>query len=441
VSPEATETCNFVDDDCDKKIDEGFPASSWYEDLDGDGFGDPATSVSLCAPPDGFVELSGDCDLVDAATYPGAPEACDDVDHDCDGGPPPLAFEPAKEVETTLHTTSGVAADLDGDGDVDVAWTDQTDVAWSINLGPGTFVTSVLVDDTFFGPRGLCLGDLDGDGDGDLVWTTSSVDDLVAWAENRGGTFGPAQVVGDQVDGPVVPAIEDLDGDGDLDVVTGAADGAGVVWFSNLGDGSFEPLALPVDDTLDAPSALVALDGDADGDADVVAASAGGDDLVWLENLGTGTFAAPVTVAVATGGVTSLLTSDADGDGDLDLVATEGDDAAVVWLENLGGGAFGASAVLADFGTGPTTVAAAASDLDGDGDDDVLALSGVADRVVWVEQLGGGAFAPVRGVAERLYAVWVAGADIDGDEATDVIVGSSAAAPARIDWYESASCE
>ena len=48
-------------------------------DLDGDGFGDPASTE--CAYP------LLDCDDSDSRTYPGATELCDGTDNDCDGDP------------------------------------------------------------------------------------------------------------------------------------------------------------------------------------------------------------------------------------------------------------------------------------------------------------------------------------------------------------------
>jgi len=62
IYPGATETCNFIDDDCDGVVDDGF-------DVDGDG----------------YTTCNGDCDDGYAATYPGAAEICDGEDNDCDG--------------------------------------------------------------------------------------------------------------------------------------------------------------------------------------------------------------------------------------------------------------------------------------------------------------------------------------------------------------------
>ncbi len=71
VNPAAEEVCDDgVDNDCDGQKDEGCSAQPACTDADGDG---------VCVE-------DGDCDDTDAATYPGAVEACgDQKDQSCDG--------------------------------------------------------------------------------------------------------------------------------------------------------------------------------------------------------------------------------------------------------------------------------------------------------------------------------------------------------------------
>jgi|GEM_PF-947717 len=89
VNPDATEICNGVDDDCDSDVDDDDDSvegqGTWWLDSDGDGVGSTAYSVDACELPDGFAADSDDCDDGDATAYPGANEACDDADNDCDG--------------------------------------------------------------------------------------------------------------------------------------------------------------------------------------------------------------------------------------------------------------------------------------------------------------------------------------------------------------------
>jgi hypothetical protein len=85
IYPGATEQCNGVDDDCDGTVDDG--CVTYYEDADGDGFGNPAETktVNSPAPPPGYVPNDNDCNDNDASIYPGATEVQDGVDNDCDG--------------------------------------------------------------------------------------------------------------------------------------------------------------------------------------------------------------------------------------------------------------------------------------------------------------------------------------------------------------------
>jgi hypothetical protein len=84
IYPGATEQCNSVDDDCDTEIDEG--CVTYFEDADGDGYGNPAVSVISPAPPPGYVANAADCDDNNAHIHPGAAERCNNLrDDDCDG--------------------------------------------------------------------------------------------------------------------------------------------------------------------------------------------------------------------------------------------------------------------------------------------------------------------------------------------------------------------
>jgi hypothetical protein len=67
----------------------GCPATTFYLDLDRDGYGAKALGARLgCVgdpPPTGFAAMDGDCDENNEMVHPGAAEVCDLKDDDCNG--------------------------------------------------------------------------------------------------------------------------------------------------------------------------------------------------------------------------------------------------------------------------------------------------------------------------------------------------------------------
>ena len=77
----------------------------YYEDRDGDGYGNENVVLQSCltAPPPGFVELSGDCNDLSAQIHPGATEvACNGLDENCNGGDDDLQLPPPAAIGDTL---------------------------------------------------------------------------------------------------------------------------------------------------------------------------------------------------------------------------------------------------------------------------------------------------------------------------------------------------
>ncbi len=110
------EDCSGAADDLDGNVD---PSTliQYYDDADGDGYGNPAVPGALqCDPPGGQADNNGDCNDADPAIHPGATEVCDpaDVDEDCDA----MADDADPSVDLATATLWYPDADGDGYGDM-----------------------------------------------------------------------------------------------------------------------------------------------------------------------------------------------------------------------------------------------------------------------------------------------------------------------------------
>ena len=89
VNPGQLEVCgDGIDNNCNgSQNDAGaLLCTTYYADLDNDGYGGPNTSCR-CAPVGNFkVTVSGDCNDNVAAINPSAAEICDNIDNNCSGG-------------------------------------------------------------------------------------------------------------------------------------------------------------------------------------------------------------------------------------------------------------------------------------------------------------------------------------------------------------------
>jgi hypothetical protein len=347
----------------------------------------------------------------------------------------------AQRILTTLadDAHSVFAADLDGDGDVDVvsASLNDDEIAWHENAnGAGKFGPRQLISTLADGALSAFAADVDGDGDLDVL-SASSFDDEIAWYENLdgAGSFGAQQVISTLADGAEAVFAADIDGDGVVDALSASFNDDKIAWYQNQGGiGTFEPQQV-ISTLADGPRSVFAADIDGDGDADVLSASFNDGEIAWYENTdGAGSFAAQQVISTLAVGAISVVAADVDGDGDADVLSASALDSKIAWYENTdGAGTFAAQEVISTLANGSTSVFAA--DVDGDGDTDVLSASFNDDEIAWYENTdGAGTFAAqqvISTLANGAYSVF--GTDVDGDGDLDVLSASSI--DDKIAWY------
>ncbi|MBI1375834.1 MAG: hypothetical protein GC159_24255, partial [Phycisphaera sp.] len=274
--------------------------------------------------------------------------------------------------------SSVFAADIDGDGDMDMLSASSVDdtITWYENDGAQNFTPHTITTGADFAIS-VFAADVDGDGDVDVL-SASSRDDTIAWYENDGAQNFTPHAISTADDVPASVFAADVDGDGDMDVL-GAAFGSGIIWYENNGAQNFTPHVIT---NAYGAYSVFAADVDGDGDMDMLSASYFDDTIAWYENDGAENFTKHAITTTADGAV-SAFAADVDGDGDTDVVGSS-DFGTIAWYENDGAENFTTHAITTAI-NGATHVFVA--DVDGDGDLDVLSASDGVDTIAWHENL------------------------------------------------------
>lgn len=296
-------------------------------------------------------------------------------------------FANPSTLPTTGPTSAVRIADLNGDGNADLAVLGPNGLTIWLGDGQGHFVEGSTID-VGPNPNGLSVADLNGDGLPDLIVGNAFGDVLVLLGAGH-GTFRPptsadqgmavsmagfspngapffvvsnqaldrisirsslpgnVTVLGDRTTGllaPGAPVTADLNGDGIPDLIVPNGGGNNVLVFPGLPGGKFGP---PLNGnrgfpTGTNPSAVAVADVNGDGLPDLLVANKGSNDVTILlnERLGNGnTFVNGPRLRVGSGPV-ALAYADGNRGGFAGIVVADAGSKDVRLLPSLGGGFF-----------------------------------------------------------------------------------------------------
>jgi FG-GAP-like repeat/Secretion system C-terminal sorting domain len=395
---------------------------AWYENENGQGsFG--ARQI-ISAEGNGIQQVyaadldgDGDLDVVSASDSFNGVRWHENMD-----GQGNFAFE---QVITTnfMGASSIFPIDLDNDGDVDILATYENNiVALHENVdGLGNFSEEQIISEDSSESNFIFASDINNDNKLDII-LASQWADQISWLRsiNGLGSFKKEKLIAARPDFPIDHKVFDLDGDGDLDIIGTSFDDNKIYWYENLnGYGTFGGQRI-ISKLADGPWSVDVGDIDGDGDADVVSTSIVDDVTAWHENLNNQLdFGPPQIIDATDENPSSALLVDIDKDGDLDVIRTLTFE--IDWFENLDGqGTFSGAHVITNQVISPQAISVV--DVDGDGDPDVVSGSANDNKAAWFENVGSGSFGPQHIIFIGDNSVdSIDAADMDGDGDIDVV--------------------
>lgn len=340
-------------------------------------------------------------------------------------------FETKVDYATGDEPSSVFSSDLDGDGDLDLAVVNNSGLNSSVsvlkNNGNGTFEGKVDYNTSGY-PTSVFAADLDVDGDQDIALSIFS--GVLVMKNNGDGTFGPAMAYNTESIAPASVVAADFDRDGDMDLAVPDGSGRAIVSILlNNGNGTFAP-SLELESGAYYSQAISVSDFNGDGYQDLVVANTDREDrrqstVSFLRNNGDGTFAEPVIYGTGSAPI-SIIASDFDGDGNTDLVTANYSTATFSVLKNNGNGTFPGKA---DYPSAYMPTSVFGADLDGDRDLDLVVANSLGSPISVFKNDGTGAFHERVDYAAGISPQSVIASDLDGDGDKDLVAANYAFCP------------
>lgn len=333
-----------------------------------------------------------------------------------------------------VGTSPGSVAigDFNGDGKPDIAVANEESHDVSVLLQVGARRFAAAPGSPFpagNSPNDLAIADLDGDGQLDLAFANHETHYLTVLRGDGKGGFRP--LTGSPVPVTVRPhphgvAAGDFDGDGNQDLVTDSwADDELAVLFGS-GQGRFRVPAIRVGVGDHPYQRIRVADVNGDARADIISPNLEGGDVTVLLGDGKGGFRAGAT-AGAGDSPFNVAIGDVNADRKLDLAIVNAPTSAgrtgrdgVTILIGDGRGGF-RMAPGSPFETGRSPNMAAIGDIDGDGYATIVVSSPETDKIVLLKMSPAGAVSRrTRDVRDRPKGLAVY--DLDGDGKAEIVV-------------------